>query len=58
MYETYYDSAESLQIDRARAMRELKKHGISDAQSIADFDSELGPVGPYDAQAVLSWLGY
>lgn len=55
---TYYESAEDCQISRERALRELAQHGIASDADIADFDRELGPTGPYDAQAVLSWLGY
>ena len=52
----YYDSAEGEQITRKRALVELRRHGVEDAE---EFDRDMGgPRESYDAQAVLSWLGY
>lgn len=56
--ETYFDSAEGLQLSRARALVELKRHGITDAAEINQFFLEMGPRETFDAQAVLIWLGY
>lgn len=58
METTYYDSAEGLTISKARAMRELARHGVDDAESIAAFLADLGDHESYRAQAVLDWLGY
>lgn len=54
---SYYDSAEGETITKARAMRELDRHGICDDDR-ALFLSEMGDCETYDAQAVLAWLGY
>jgi hypothetical protein len=51
---TYYDSAEGIEISKQRALREVRKHGASEA----DFLADCGEREAYDAQAVLSWLGY
>ncbi|MCE9984076.1 hypothetical protein LZ656_17030 [Leclercia adecarboxylata] len=54
---TYFDSAEGITISRERALTELKKHNIPDDE-IALFYEDNGSCETYDAQAVLSWLGY
>lgn len=53
--DTYYDSAESTTITKARAIRELAKHGI---ENLDLFFQDLGKHDTYSAQAVLAWLGY
>jgi hypothetical protein len=53
-----FDECESEIVSRKQALRELKKHGFSDASQIAEFDSELGVHESYPAMAVLIWLGY
>jgi hypothetical protein len=53
--DSYYDSAEGLTITKARALHELRKHGIVDT---SEFLSDMGDHETYDAQAVLDWLGY
>ena len=58
MFMTYSDSAEGVNVTRARALRMLAKHGAADAASIAEFDADLGVHETYEAEAVLSWLGY
>lgn len=57
---TYYESAENLRISRARALAELRKHGVCGDNELAEFfaDVECDESGTYDAQAVLAWLGY
>lgn len=57
MFETYSESAQGVEIDHKRALRELKDHGFTDAESIADFEAEHG-TGTHDAGQVLAWLGY
>ncbi|UTJ53331.1 hypothetical protein NLZ12_06310 [Klebsiella pneumoniae] len=51
---TYYESAEGETITQARALLEVRRHGASEAEFLAD----MGTAGSYDAQAVLQWLGY
>jgi len=55
----YYESADDTIISRERALEELYNHGV-DIQSdeIRLFDLELGRKESYNAQDVLSWLGY
>lgn len=55
---TYYESAEGEVITRARAIRELRRHGVGDSDTIAQFYAEVGEREEYDAQEVLNWLGY
>ena len=54
----YYESAEDIEISRARALQELRDHDAMD--DIELFDQEVKPLsnGYYHAQAVLDWLGY
>ena len=52
---TYSESAEGVTITKARAIQELKKHGVLNVQEF--FDDE-GERDTYDAWDVLSWLGY
>jgi len=51
----YYESAEYLTITRERALLELASHNCED---IEQFFEDLGDCPEYDAQSVLSWLGY
>ena len=57
---TYYESAAAIRISRARALAELRKHGVCSESEINEFfaDVECDSFGTYDAQAVLAWLGY
>jgi hypothetical protein len=57
--ETYSESAEGIRITRKRALQELDSHGMK-ADDVAWFDLEVeaGEDALYDAQEVLSWLGY
>jgi hypothetical protein len=54
MSTTYYESAEGQQITRSRAIHEVRDHG----SDVAEFIAEMGDYPIYDAQEVLSWLGY
>lgn len=54
---TYYDSAEGVEISRARAVKELVRHGIPDNEQ-PEFFIDCGDRDNYDAQVVLAWLGY
>lgn len=51
---TYYESAEGETITKDRALTEVRRHGASEAEFLA----EMGDTHSYDAQAVLVWLGY
>jgi hypothetical protein len=57
----YLESAEGVVIDRARALKELRRHGRSIEQledtEVAEFDEMLAS-GTCDAAAMLRWLGY
>ena len=55
---TYSESAKDVTIDLARAMQELKRHGIDSATDIALFFADMGDKKEYKAKAVLVWLGY
>ena len=58
MIADYYTSAEGVEIDYARALREFRSH---DADSETPFDEwwkENESQGLVDAQALLDWLGY
>lgn len=50
----YYESAEGINISKARAKQEIAKHG----SSWEEFVEDMGEHENYDAQAVLAWLGY
>ena len=58
----YFDSAADTRITYQRAMKELQRHDLSDAESIADFNAECWDKYQKDetiqAQRVLAWLGY
>ena len=56
----YYDSAENIKISKARAIAELRKHGVCGDVEIQEFIADVAADanGMYDAQAVLAWLGY
>jgi hypothetical protein len=53
---TYFESAEGETITKARALRELEKHGV--AGEADQFLADMGDCPTYEAQAVLAWLGY
>jgi hypothetical protein len=52
--QSYYDSAEGMQISRHRAEKECHQHH----SSFTDMIQELGDKEEYDAQEVLRYLGY
>ncbi len=52
---TYFESAAETKISRARAIRELDSHGVTDIDA---FYQDCGFRENYDAQDVLAWLGY
>ena len=56
--ETYYDSAQGIDISQDRALQELARHGISSNEDIIEFFADMGEKEEYDAQEVLIWLGY
>ena len=65
MYLSYYESAEEITISKTRAIQELRKHGIRSQiesgiyqDSIESFLEDVGDLDQYDAQSVLTWLGY
>lgn len=53
---TYKDSAKGVKITKQRALKELENHGA--LGELSYFYEDLGDKETYDAQAVLSWLGY
>ncbi|MCL4068166.1 hypothetical protein M3484_16465 [Pseudomonas sp. GX19020] len=55
---TYSESAEGVIITKARALRELQRHGIFREEDIAEFLADCGDKAAYDAGDVLRWLGY
>ena len=55
LHMTYYESAGTLIISKARALQELKNHGCED---LKEFFQDLGNHKTYKAQSVLIWLGY
>lgn len=65
MPETYRESAEGLVIGRARAVRELRAHGVtvgSDDMAECLAYAWIGVLGDgspvFDAGRLLDWLGY
>lgn len=57
MSDQYFKSAHGVKIDKARAIQELRKHGITEND---EFLKAVKPdaQGNYSAQSVLKWLGY
>lgn len=59
---TYYESAAATGITYQRAMKELERHGLDTAKSIADFNAECWKKHQRNetiqARRVLDWLGY
>lgn len=53
---TYSESAKGKTISKARALEELKRHGMEGEVSL--FLSDMGDKQEYNAQEVLVWLGY
>lgn len=60
MDDTYYESAEGFKIRRARAIAELRKHGVCSDDEITAFLNavDYNDEALYDAQDVLRFLGY
>ena len=56
--ETYFDSAEGIDISQDRALEELARHGITSNEDIVQFFEDMGDKEGYCAQKVLEWLGY
>lgn len=54
---TYYESADGIEIDKARVIKELRRHGCTEEEVMQCF-AEIGPGPTWDAQAVLRWLHY
>ncbi|MGV7963842.1 hypothetical protein QPK13_23100 [Photorhabdus tasmaniensis] len=54
---TYFESAEGQTVTKQRALEELTKHGVVQAD-IPVFFKEMGDCEEYDAQDLLRWLGY
>lgn len=54
---SYYESAADTEITYLRAMKELDDHGIPESEKELFF-KEVGRKQTYQAQDVLSWLGY
>lgn len=55
---TYLESAKGQTISKARAMKELERHGMDSEGSVYVFLKDMGDKQEYNAQAVLVWLGY
>lgn len=53
---TYFESAEGIEVTKARAYKEFQSHGAE--MDWEEFVSSEGEHETYDAQDVLSWLGY
>ena len=69
---TYSESAEGIRVTLERCIQELRRHGLGDDTSIADFsvecwgmyatfnhgDDDGQPRWTVDATDLLNWLGY
>lgn len=55
---TYSQSAKGVTISRARALKELRDHGLCCPSDFAQFDADMGVSETYQAHHVLHWLGY
>ena len=55
---TYSESAEGIEITKARAFQELRNHGNCRDEDFAEFLEECGDKEIYTASDVLRWLGY
>lgn len=55
---TYSESACGITISKTRALTELRRHGLCQADDIAEFFADMGEKDAYSASAVLVWLGY
>ena len=40
--ETYYDSAQGIDISQDRALQELARHGITSSEEICEFFEDMG----------------
>tara|TARA_R100001443_G_C3350576_1_gene176742 strand:+ start:1024 stop:1215 length:192 start_codon:yes stop_codon:yes gene_type:complete len=54
----YYESAKGMTISHDRAIQEITKNHDTPINELRFFYSELGIHDHYDAQKVLTWLGY
>lgn len=54
----YFDSAYAIDISQDRALKELKRHGVTSSEEICKFFEDMGDQDGYSAQKVLEWLGY
>lgn len=57
-YDEIASGAEEVTITRERALSELRKHGVTSRDEIADFYTACGYRSEYRASVVLRWLGY
>ena len=55
---SYYDSAEGVTIDQARAYHEIVVNHEMGEEVWEEFLDDMGEHDEYDAQAVLAWLGH
>ena len=56
--ETYFESADGIEISKERAIIELKRHGVTEQTDFNQFFLDMGTKAAYNAQEVLGWLGY
>ena len=52
----YYETAEDVMISKERAFQEIKNHNLESEFDL--FLQDCGDQSEYDAQTVLTWLGY
>jgi hypothetical protein len=53
VYDNYADACEAV-VSRKEAIREIRKHGVS----VNEFLADCGDKDEYTGQVVLDWLGY
>lgn len=66
MFNTYSESAENVLITKARVIKELKSHGITEKSEVEEFFADLGKPSRVDnlqgqlwyAHRVLAIIGY
>jgi hypothetical protein len=56
--ETYFESAEGVEISKERAIEEICLHGMQAESDIAEFLADCGDRETYQASSILEWLGY